>query len=53
MVVLLDSPSVIGIIVAIALVAVNLAVCIYLYALRNKPSSDEETPSGDEDGAHQ
>ena len=43
----MDSSSIIGIIVAIALVAVTIAVCLYLYAQRNKPS-DEGAPSEQE-----
>ena len=40
--VLLDTPTVIGIIVAIALVATTIAVCLYLYSQKSKTL--EEAP---------
>lgn len=39
---LLDTPSIIGIIVSIALIATTIAVCLYLYSLRNKASNEED-----------
>lgn len=41
---LLDTPTIIGIIVGVALFAVTVAVCIYLYSLKNKSSSELDAP---------
>ena len=40
--VLFSTGNIIAIIVSIALVAVTLAVCLYLYSLKTKSSSIEE-----------
>ena len=42
---LLATSSIIGIIVAIALVATTIAVCLYLYAQKNKAFSAEASVS--------
>lgn len=47
---LLDTPSIIGIIVAIALVATSVAVCLYLYAQKNKPSEELDSAEEENEG---
>lgn len=42
---LLATSSVIGIIVSIALVAVTIAVCLYLYSLKSRKPGDSEEES--------
>ncbi len=45
---LLATPTIIGIIASVTLVAVTLAVCLYLYSLKNKDSSEEsQEPSSE------
>ena len=46
---LLATSSVVGIIVGIALVASTIAVCLYLYSLKGKPSGEDEPPSTSEE----
>lgn len=40
--VLLDTSSIIGIIVAIALVSANIAVILYIYSRKNKEDAPED-----------
>lgn len=40
---LLATSSVVGVIVAIALIAMTIAVCIYLYSLKTKKDDDIES----------
>ena len=47
---LLDTPSIIGIIVVIALVATTIAVCLYLYAQKNKPSEELDSAEEENEG---
>ena len=47
MITLLGNSDIIGIIVTIALVAITLAVCVYLYGLKGK-ANEEEKPSDEE-----
>lgn len=43
MITLLDSPSIIGIIIAIALVSANIAIILYIYQKKGRgDSSDDE-----------
>ena len=42
MVTLLRTNDIIGIIATIALVAITLAVCVYLYGLKGKSNEDEK-----------
>lgn len=46
---LLSTGSVIGIIVSIALVAMTIAVCIYLYSLKTKESDDAQKSVDDDE----
>lgn len=46
--VLLGTSTIIGIIVAIALLASTIAVCVYLYSQKNKAPIEEEDPKKEE-----
>lgn len=48
---LLSTSSIIGIIVSIALVAMTIAICLYLYSLKSK-EDDSSEDSSHEDSAN-
>ena len=42
---LLATTTIVGIIVTIAIMAVTVSVCLYLYSLKNKDSAEEKDDS--------